>query len=286
MAKEKVDVMIKGGQATPAPPIGPALSPLGVNVMEVVKEINEKTKFFAGMEVPVKIIIDTDTKKFTTSVGTPPVTSMIKKEMKKEKLATVGEDKVRKMAGSISLEAVITIAKSKDSWLLKYGALVYSAINTVTIWNKELMKNENFRNKCADITLAELQMIGIKMCALLPKNEQKKFLDNCAKYYPPSIEPDFAFLALRVWADFVCTPLAEKNGLVPTQKESFPRIHLPDVIKELGFIATIAFLRELPSYRNFNGYIQKFSYFLLDVQGLKNYIAFDSVFFPYIGKRR
>ena len=59
MAKEKVDVLVKGGQATPAPPIGPSLSPLGVNVIDVVKEINEKTKLFAGMEVPVKIIIDT-----------------------------------------------------------------------------------------------------------------------------------------------------------------------------------------------------------------------------------
>lgn len=185
---------------------------------------------------------------------------------------------------SDNTEFIKAVAKSKDSWLLKYGALVYSAMNTVTIWNKELMKNENFRNKCADITLAELQVIGIKMCALLPKNEQKKFLDKCTEYYPPSIEPDFAFLALRVWADFVCTPLAEKNGLVPTQKESFPRIHLFDVIKEVGFIATIAFLRELLGYRNFDKYVQKFSYFLLDVQGLKNYTAFDSMFFPYIGQ--
>lgn len=115
MSKEKVDALVKGGQATPAPPLGPSISPLGVNVMEVVKEINEKTKAFAGMEVPVKILIDTDTKKFTVSVGTPPVTAMIKKEMKTEKLATVGEDKIRKSPGNISLQAVITIAKSKDS---------------------------------------------------------------------------------------------------------------------------------------------------------------------------
>ena len=115
MPKETVDVMVSGGKATPAPPIGPALSPLGLNVVQVVKEINEKTSTFAGMEVPVKIVVDTDTKKFTVSVGTPPVTSMIKKEMKKEKLATVGEDKIRKSPGSITLEAVIKIAKSKDS---------------------------------------------------------------------------------------------------------------------------------------------------------------------------
>lgn len=115
MSKEKVDALVKGGQATPAPPLGPSISPLGVNVMDVVKEINEKTKAFAGMEVPVKILIDTGTKKFTVSVGTPPVTSMIKKEIKVEKLATVGEDKIRKTAGNISLEAVVRIAKSKES---------------------------------------------------------------------------------------------------------------------------------------------------------------------------
>jgi len=115
MAKEKVDVLVKGGQATPAPPIGPSLSPLGVNVMEVVKEINEKTKLFAGMEVPVKITIDTGTKKFTVSVGTPPVTAMIKKELKIEKMAKVNEDKTRTSAGSISFSKLVDIARSKDS---------------------------------------------------------------------------------------------------------------------------------------------------------------------------
>jgi large subunit ribosomal protein L11 len=115
MGKEKIDVLIKGGEATPAPPIGPSLSPLGVNVGLVVKEINEKTAAFSGMEVPVKIIVDTETKKFTIEVGTPPVTSMLKKELKVQKLATVGEDKKRKIAGDISLDAIVKIAKSKDS---------------------------------------------------------------------------------------------------------------------------------------------------------------------------
>lgn len=183
-------------------------------------------------------------------------------------------------------EFIKAVVASNDPWLLKNGTLIRSALYGVTLWNKGLMKNENFRNKCADITLAELQNLGIKMAALLPKNEQKKFLDECTKYYPLTVEPDFAYLALRVWADVVCTPLAEKNGLVPTQKERFLRIHLANVIERVGFIATIAFLREMPGSRNFDKYVQKFSYFLLDVQGLKNYIAFDSVFFPYIGKRR
>lgn len=115
MPKETVEVMVSGGKATPAPPIGPAISPLGINVVNVVKEINEKTATFSGMDVPVKIVVDTDTKKFTISVGTPPVTSMIKKELKTETLGKVNEDKSRKLAGSISLDAVVRIAKSKDS---------------------------------------------------------------------------------------------------------------------------------------------------------------------------
>ncbi|HLD39005.1 MAG TPA: 50S ribosomal protein L11 [archaeon] len=130
MSKETVDVLVSGGKATPAPPIGPALSPLGVNVVNVVKEINDKTSIFAGMEVPVKIVVDTDTKKFTISVGTPPVTSMIKKEMKLEVLSKVKEDKTRTVAGSISLDAVIRIAKSKDSIRGNLVAKVKQVIGT------------------------------------------------------------------------------------------------------------------------------------------------------------
>ena len=98
------------------------------------------------------------------------------------------------------------VVASNDPWILKNGTLIRSALYGVTLWNKGLMKNENFRNKCADIILAELQMLGIKMLALLPKDEQKKFLDECTKHYPPSVEPDFAFLALRLWADFCVYP--------------------------------------------------------------------------------
>ena len=130
MAKEKVDVLVKGGQATPAPPIGSSLSPLGLNVMDVVKEINEKTKLFAGMEVPVRITVDTATKKFTVSVGTPPVTAMIKKELKIEKMAKVNEDKTRTTAGSIPLSKLVDIARSKDSIRGDLKAKVKQVIGT------------------------------------------------------------------------------------------------------------------------------------------------------------
>lgn len=115
MPQEKVEVMVRGGEATPAPPIGPGLSPLGVNVAAVVKEINEKTSSFKGMEVPVKILVDTQTKKFSITVGKPPVTAMLKRDLKTDKLATVAEDKTRKMAGSVKFASVIEIARGSSA---------------------------------------------------------------------------------------------------------------------------------------------------------------------------
>ncbi|MDI6721232.1 MAG: 50S ribosomal protein L11, partial [Candidatus Aenigmarchaeota archaeon] len=112
MAKETVNVIVDGGKATPAPPIGPALSQLKLNVADVVKQINEKTKSFDGMQVPVKIVVDTETKKFEISVGTPPVSAMLKKELGAQKLATINEDKTRKLAGDVKLDSIIKIAQS------------------------------------------------------------------------------------------------------------------------------------------------------------------------------
>jgi len=58
--KEKIEALIEGGKATPGPPLGPKLGPLGVNVGKLIADINAATKDFAGMKVPVIIEIDTD----------------------------------------------------------------------------------------------------------------------------------------------------------------------------------------------------------------------------------
>lgn len=112
--KETVEAMVQGGKASAAPPLGPALGPSGANIGEVISQINEKTALFAGMDVPVKVIVDTETKTFTIAVGTPPVSSLLKKEMKVQKLARVVEGQ-RQLPGSIPFEKIVTIAKSKDS---------------------------------------------------------------------------------------------------------------------------------------------------------------------------
>ncbi len=62
MAQE-VRTMVEGGKASTGPPLGPALGPLGLNLGQVVKEINEKTKDFAGMQVPIILTVTDAAKK-------------------------------------------------------------------------------------------------------------------------------------------------------------------------------------------------------------------------------
>jgi len=112
---ETIEVLVDGGRATAGPPIGPALGPLGVNIMEIVGAINDKTKAFAGMKVPVKIIIDTATKKYEIKVGTPPTSALIKKELGIEKGSS--NPRVEKV-GNLTIEQVKKIAEMKSDSLL------------------------------------------------------------------------------------------------------------------------------------------------------------------------
>ncbi len=115
MAKETIDTLVNGGQASAAPPLGPALGPLGVNIGEVVAKINEKTAEFKGMQVPVKVIVDSETKEFEITVGTPPASALIKKEAGIDKGA--GNPKADKVA-DLKIEQILKIAKMKEDNLL------------------------------------------------------------------------------------------------------------------------------------------------------------------------
>lgn len=113
--KETVDALVEGGKASAGPPIGSSLGPLKVNVGQIVQKINEKTSVFKGMKVPVKIIVDTETKEFEIEVGTPPVSQLLKKELNAE--LGSGEPHITKI-GVISIEQAIKVAKMKDASLL------------------------------------------------------------------------------------------------------------------------------------------------------------------------
>jgi large subunit ribosomal protein L11 len=111
---EKVEVLVDGGKATPGPPLGPALGPLGINIVKVVAEINEKTKNFEGMKVPVSIVIEKD-KSFTITVGTPPTTALIKAELGVEK--ATGATREQK-SGDLNIDQIVKIARMKEHDLL------------------------------------------------------------------------------------------------------------------------------------------------------------------------
>ncbi len=115
MAKQVIKVLVEGGKATAAPPLGPALGPAGVNIGQVVAKINEKTASFKGMQVPVEVIVNTDTKAFEIEIGTPPASALLKKEAGIQKGS--GSPKAEKVA-DVLIEQIIKVAKMKEGNLL------------------------------------------------------------------------------------------------------------------------------------------------------------------------
>ncbi|HVO37113.1 MAG TPA: 50S ribosomal protein L11 [Candidatus Acidoferrum sp.] len=113
--KKTIDLLVNGGQANAGPPLGPALGPMGVNVMMIVNKINELTKDYAGMKVPVKVAVDPDTKEFEVTVGTPTTSALIVSELKIEKGS--GTPSTQKV-GNLTMDQIIRIAKMKRPELL------------------------------------------------------------------------------------------------------------------------------------------------------------------------
>lgn len=145
----EIKVMVDGGKATPAPPLGPALSPLGLNVGKIVQEINEKTKSFAGMKVPVVIEVDAS-KNYTITVGSPPTSALIKAEAKADKGAGNPKTEVK---GNITFDQVKKIAEMKMGKLNSY----------------------NIRSACREI-IGSCNSMGITVDGKHAKEAQKDFV--------------------------------------------------------------------------------------------------------------
>ncbi len=107
---QEISVMVEGGKATAGPPLGPALGPMGINIGLVLKEINDKTKLFAGMQVPVKVSVDPETKKFEVSVGKPPVSALLKKELGIETASGASKQKI---SGDLKIKQIKKVAEMK-----------------------------------------------------------------------------------------------------------------------------------------------------------------------------
>ncbi len=111
--KTTVRIVVDGGKATPAPPLGPQITMLGLKAPEVIKKINDQTKAYEGMKVPVEIEVDKQTKEYKLNVLMPSVSQLLIKEAKLEK--GYGD---RKESASVSFEAIKKIALDHSKYSL------------------------------------------------------------------------------------------------------------------------------------------------------------------------
>jgi len=108
--KQTISSLVTGGEASAGPPLGPALGPMGVNILEIINAINEKTKEFQGMKIPVSVSVDADTKKWEIEVGIPSASALLLKEAGIQKgSGTSGTEWV----GEVSADMIAKIAKVK-----------------------------------------------------------------------------------------------------------------------------------------------------------------------------
>jgi len=114
--KVKIKLQAKGGQATPAPPVGPALGQHGVNIGQFVSQFNERTKSLNGMIVPVVITVFAD-KSFTFEVKSPPAAVLLKQAAEVAKGSGVPN---KEIVGKVSSEQVRKIAETKFKDLNAY----------------------------------------------------------------------------------------------------------------------------------------------------------------------
>ena len=123
---QTVSALVTGGQANAGPPLGPTLGPLGVNILQIVNAINDKTKDFEGMKVPVTVSVDKKTKQWTVEVGIPSAAALILKEAGLQKgSGTSGATWV----GDITIDSAVKVARLKiDS---SYAMSVRSATKEV-----------------------------------------------------------------------------------------------------------------------------------------------------------
>ena len=108
--KQTISSLVTGGEASAGPPLGPALGPIGVNIMQVIDAINEKTKEFKGMKIPVTVSVDSDTKKWEIDVGIPSASALLLKEAGIQKgSATSGTEWI----GEITADSIVKVANVK-----------------------------------------------------------------------------------------------------------------------------------------------------------------------------
>ncbi len=117
MSSVTLDLIVEGGKASAGAQMGTTLGPLKINIGDVVNKINEKTKDFSGMQVPVKVIVDTETKEFKIEVGTPSASQLLLKEINVKKGSKTPKTEI---IGDISFDKIVKVARAKKDDMASY----------------------------------------------------------------------------------------------------------------------------------------------------------------------
>ena len=111
----QIKLLVDGGAMQPGPALAQKIGPLGLNVGQIIQQVNDATKNFKGLKVPVEIFVEPSTKKIEVNVSSPSVSELLKKELGLDKGS--GLQKKQKIANA-SIEQIIGIAKTKQNDLL------------------------------------------------------------------------------------------------------------------------------------------------------------------------
>jgi large subunit ribosomal protein L11 len=124
-----IKLLVEGGEMKPGPIVGQKLGPIGINIGQVISEVNKATQEFKGTKVPVSLDIDPKTKKFKVEVSSPPTSELLKKELG---LETGSGDHKKNKIGNISIETIIKVAKVKHGNMLarEFKSAVKSVIGS------------------------------------------------------------------------------------------------------------------------------------------------------------
>ncbi len=121
-----IKMLADGGNMSPGPALSQKLGPAGINMGQVIAKVNDATKDFKGMKVPVEIDVNPSTKQFDVKVFSPPVSGLLKKELSIPKGSGL---QVKEKVANASIEQIIYIAKTKMPNLLCKD--LKSAVKTV-----------------------------------------------------------------------------------------------------------------------------------------------------------
>lgn len=177
-----VKLLVEGGNMKPSPTIAQQLGPMGINISKVISDINEKTKGFNGMNVPVILDVDAKTKNYTITVKSPPTSELLKKEAG----ITIGSGaRLKTTVGDIPFEKIISVAIQKNENMLSNTLLdsVKSVLGTCQAMGI-IVDNQEIKDVMVALSSGYYDaMIKAKKVDVDEerKKELKQYLDNVVK---------------------------------------------------------------------------------------------------------